>query len=86
MTASFVPTSTVSPSWTRIWVTIPLAGLGTSVSTLSVEISSNDSSASICSPSLLSHFVIVPLGDGDTHLGHHDVDGFSGRHATRPLR
>ena len=33
-------------------VTIPLAGLGTSVSTLSVEISSNDSSASICSPSL----------------------------------
>ena len=57
--ASFVPTSTVSPSWTRIWVD-PLAGLGTSVSTLSVEISSSDSSASICSPSCLSHFVIVP--------------------------
>ena len=36
------------------------AGLGTSVSTLSVEISSSDSSASIGSPSCLSHFVIVP--------------------------
>ena len=60
ITASFVPTSTVSPSWTRIWVTTPLAGLGTSVSTLSVEISSSDSSASISSPTCLSHFVIVP--------------------------
>ncbi len=60
ITASFVPTSTVSPSGTRICVTTPLAGLGTSVSTLSVEISSSASSASICSPSCLSHFVIVP--------------------------
>ncbi len=58
--ASFVPTATVSPSWTRICVTVPEAGLGTSVSTLSVEISSSGSSASICSPSRLSHFVIVP--------------------------
>ncbi len=39
---------------------MPLAGLGTSVSTLSVEISSSASSASICSPSCFSHFVIVP--------------------------
>ena len=38
----------------------PSPGLGTSVSTLSVEISSSGSSASICSPSCLSHFVIVP--------------------------
>ena len=60
ITASFVPTSTVSPSWTRICVTTPLAGLGTSVSTLSVEISSSDSSAAISSPTCLSHFVIVP--------------------------
>ena len=37
-----------------------IAGLGTSVSTLSVEISSSASSASIVSPSDLSHFVIVP--------------------------
>ena len=57
---SFVPTSTVSPSCTRICVTRPAAGLGTSVSTLSVEISSSGSSASTCSPSCLSHFVIVP--------------------------
>ena len=39
---------------------MPDAGLGTSVSTLSVEISSSDSSASTCSPSCFSHFVIVP--------------------------
>jgi len=60
ITASVVPTSTVSPSWTRIFWTIPLPGLGTSVSTLSVEISSSGSSASIASPSLRSHFVTVP--------------------------
>src|SRR4051812_25041163 len=60
ITASFVPTSTVSPSWTRICCTIPEPGLGTSVSTLSVEISSSDSSASTGSPSCLSHLVIVP--------------------------
>jgi len=47
-------------SATMISVTTPLAGDGTSVSTLSVEISSSDSSASMGSPSCLSHFVIVP--------------------------
>jgi hypothetical protein len=57
---SFVPTSTVSPSWTRICVSVPEAGLGTSVSTLSVEISSSGSSASTCSPSCFSQRVIVP--------------------------
>src|SRR6185295_1694232 len=60
MTAIFVPTATVSPSWARICWRTPLDGLGTSVSTLSVEISSSDSSAAIASPSDLSHFVIVP--------------------------
>ena len=60
ITASFVPTSTVSPSWTRICSTTPEPGLGTSVSTLSVEISSSDSSAAISSPSFFSHLVIVP--------------------------
>src|SRR5205823_11374373 len=60
MTASFVPTSTVCPSCTRISVSTPLPGAGTSVSTLSVEISSSGSSASTCSPCCLSHFVIVP--------------------------
>ena len=37
--ASRVPTSTVSPASTRISFTRPVAGEGTSVSTLSVEIS-----------------------------------------------
>src|SRR6266508_1316728 len=45
MRASSVPTSTVSPSGTRISLTTPLPGDGTSVSTLSVEISSSASSA-----------------------------------------
>ncbi len=58
--ASTVPTSTVSPSCTRICVTTPSAGLGTSVSTLSVEISSNGSSRPIASPTWRSHFVTVP--------------------------
>src|SRR5205823_11934829 len=60
MTPSFVPTSTVSPSETMICWRTPEPGLGTSVSTLSVEISSSGSSASTVSPSCLSHFVIVP--------------------------
>src|SRR5262245_11010295 len=60
MVASMVPTSTVSPSWTRICVTTPSAGLGTSVSTLSVEISRSGSSRPIGSPTCLSHFVTVP--------------------------
>ena len=60
ISASFVPTSTVSPSWTKIFRTTPLPGLGISVSTLSVEISSNVSSASIASPSFFSHLTIVP--------------------------
>jgi hypothetical protein len=60
MTASTVPTSTVSPSATSICATIPSAGLGTSVSTLSVEISSSGSSRPIGSPTCRSHLVIVP--------------------------
>jgi hypothetical protein len=60
ITAIVVPTATVSPSWARIRCTTPLAGLGTSVSTLSVEISSSASSAATSSPSAFSHFVIVP--------------------------
>jgi hypothetical protein len=58
--ASTVPTSTVAPSSTRISLTTPEAGDGTSVSTLSVEISSSVSSASIWSPTCLFHFVTVP--------------------------
>src|SRR6187551_3177693 len=60
ITASTVPTSTVSPSWTRISATTPSPGLGTSVSTLSVEISSSGSSSATLSPTCLSQRVIVP--------------------------
>jgi hypothetical protein len=57
---SAVPTGTVAPSSTRIFVTVPATGEGTSVSTLSVEISNNGSSRATESPSRFSHFKIVP--------------------------
>src|SRR6185295_41459 len=53
-------TGTVSPSWLRISVSTPLAGLGISASTLSVEISNSGWSRSTLSPTLTSHLVIVP--------------------------
>ena len=58
--ATGVPTSTVSCSLTNILYKIPAFGEGTSVSTLSVEISSIISSRSIISPSFFNHLVIVP--------------------------
>ena len=60
MTASSPPTSTVSSSRALIFTTVPATGDGTSVSTLSVEISSNGSSTSTVSPSCFSHRVTVP--------------------------
>src|SRR5439155_11387355 len=60
MTASSVPTLTVSPSGTLIETTFPPTGEGTSVSTLSVEISNSGSSRSTFSPSFFSHLVMVP--------------------------
>ncbi len=60
ITAMRVPTSTVSPSGTRISETTPLPGDGTSVSTLSVEISTIVSSASTRSPTCFRQRVIVP--------------------------
>src|SRR5438067_517108 len=60
MRASTVPTSTVAPTSTRISDTRPLAGEGISVSTLSVEISTIGSSASIQSPTRLRQETIVP--------------------------
>ncbi len=59
-TAMIVPTSTVSPSWTRISVSVPATGEGTSVSTLSVDTSNSGSSAATVSPICLNHWVIVP--------------------------
>ena len=54
------PTSTVSPSSTNNAETVPEKGLGTSVSTLSVEISNIGSSSFIESPTFTSHRSIVP--------------------------
>ena len=54
------PTSTVSPSSTSKEVTFPENGDGTSVSTLSVEISSIGSSSLTSSPTATSHLKIVP--------------------------
>ena len=59
-TARTVPTSTVSPSGTRISDTTPPAGEGTSESTLSVETSNSGSSRSTGSPTCFSQRVIVP--------------------------
>ena len=60
MRATRVPTSTVSPSATRISARTPLEGDGMSASTLSVEISKRSSSRSTSSPSRFSHLVSVP--------------------------
>ena len=55
-----VPTSTVTPSATSSSITTPAPGEGTSVSTLSVEISTIVSSAWTASPTCFSHREIVP--------------------------
>jgi hypothetical protein len=60
MMASSTPTSTVSSSATLIELNTPDAGDGTSVSTLSVETSSNGSSAVTVSPSCFNQRVTVP--------------------------
>src|SRR4051812_39176027 len=58
--ASSVPTSTVAPTSTSSDTTRPVAGDGTSVSTLSVEISTIGSSDSIQSPTRFFHSTTVP--------------------------
>src|SRR5688572_28501099 len=55
-----VPTSTVSPSFTRISSSSPAAGDGISASTLSVEISMIGSSRSTRSPTFFSQTDTVP--------------------------
>src|SRR5215208_6984294 len=60
MRARTWPTVTVSPASARISVIVPLAGEGTSASTLSVEISTIVSSTSTLSPAALAHSRIVP--------------------------
>ncbi len=60
MTASGVPTATVSPAGTRISSKTPAAGDGTSVSTLSVETSRRISSSATESPACLAQRRMVP--------------------------
>ena len=60
MRAMTSPTSMVSSSSARISTRVPATGEGISVSTLSVETSSNGSSTSTVSPTDLSHWVMVP--------------------------
>src|ERR1700722_17074331 len=60
MTARVTPTSTVSPSSTRMAVRTPPAGDGTSESTLSVDTSNSGSSRATWSPTALYHLVMVP--------------------------
>ena len=60
MTPMTVSTATVVPGPCTILPSRPLAGAGTSASTLSVEISSNGSSLTTSSPSALNQRTIVP--------------------------
>ena len=60
MRARTWPTVTVSPACARTSVIVPVAGEGTSASTLSVEISTTVSSAATASPGCLCHSRIVP--------------------------
>ena len=84
-------TSTVSFSFTMIFVRTPEAGEGISASTLSVEISRRGSSRSTRSPTFFSHFVTVPSAMLSPICGmmtlvgidHSPVGRFSGHAALR---
>ncbi len=60
ISASTLPTPTVSPSAAWILTTVPETGAGTSASTLSVEISTSVSSSETSSPSCLCHSRMEP--------------------------
>ena len=60
ISASTLPTPTVSPSAAWILTTVPETGAGTSASTLSVEISTRVSSSETASPSCLCHSRMEP--------------------------
>src|SRR4051812_39503910 len=60
MCARTVPTSTVSPTSTRISSSTPAAGVSMSVSILSVEMAQMISSASTWSPTSFFHSTTVP--------------------------
>ena len=60
ITASTVPTSTVVPAGTRIFVITPASSDGTSIETLSVSTSNRISSTATVSPTFLCQFATVP--------------------------
>ncbi len=60
ISASTLPTPTVSPSAAWIFTTVPVTGDGTSASTLSVDISTRVSSSETSSPSRLCHSRMEP--------------------------
>ena len=60
MIAIALPTSIVSPSSTKISISTPASGDGTSLSTLSVAISRSVSSTSTVSPTFFDHSITVP--------------------------
>src|ERR1700737_4542971 len=60
ISASAAPTATVFPASARIFTRVPLAGAGTSASTLSVVTSTSPSPSRTWSPGCLSHLAMVP--------------------------
>ena len=68
------PTVTVSPSATRISVIVPLAGAGSSMSTLSVEISTSVSPSATVSPTFTDHSRMVPSVTDSPPVGRDDVE------------
>src|SRR3982074_317608 len=60
ISASAAPTAIVLPASARILVSVPLAGAGTSASTLSVVTSTSASPSRTGSPGFLSHLATVP--------------------------
>ncbi len=69
MIASFVPTLTVSPAATSILSRVPATSDGTSVATLSVSISTNNSSIATLSPSFLCQAATVPSSTVSPNCG-----------------
>src|SRR6266705_105095 len=60
ISASAAPTATVFPASARIFTRVPLAGAGTSASTLSVVTSTSPSPSRTWSPGCFSHLAMVP--------------------------
>src|SRR5829696_5421693 len=100
ISASSAPTSIVSPAWAWILTSVPLAGAGTSASTLSVDTSTIVSSAETASPSCFTHSSTVP-SDTDSPIcgrvtstvvsteamcGPHDIAGSAARLPDEPRR